>query len=470
MKEKSSGFFLKLNESKNLFLASSKSSIKSKPQALLTVNDAIVMIVGIVVGAGIFRSPSLVAGSVENEFIFLTSWILGGVISIIGAICYAELSTTFPNIGGDYHFLMRAFGRRFAFLFAWARMSIIQTGSIALLAYIVGDYATQILTLGTYSSAFYASLVIIVLTSINIIGIKLGTGTQKTLVIIQFIGLSLVIFSGLFFSSSHPTLLETNNGTTSQSTTMGLAMVFVLLTFGGWNEAGYISAELQGGSREMVRVLIVSITLITLTYLLINLAFLNALGIEGLANSQAPAVDLMRATLGDKGVTLIGVLVTVAALTSANATIFTGARTNYALGKDFPIFSFLGKWNNKTSSPVNAFIVQGLVALLLIGIGATTRNGFEAMVEFTAPVFWFFFLFVGIALFILRVKEPDVERPFKVPLFPVTPLIFCSVCIYLLYSSLIYTGVGALVGIAVLLIGTVFFFFIEQDFDKGRHK
>lgn len=449
---------------KNQFFSTpSEGDYEGKPKPILTVLDAVVIIIGVVVGAGIFRTPSLVAANTGTWESFLSVWLLGGTVSLIGALCYAELSTTFPNTGGDYHFLMRAFGRRFSFLFAWARMSIIQTGSIALLAYIVGDYTSQLFPIGGYSSPIYACLVVILLTSINIIGLKFGTNTQKTLVGIQFLGLLMVILAGLFISPSETVLVELSNELSSPSMEMGLAMVFVLLTFGGWNEAGYISAELQGGSKKMVNVLIISIILITAIYLLINIAFLNVLGIDRMSTSEAPAVDLMRATLGEFGVAFIGILIIVAALTSANATIFTGARTNYALGRDFSMFSRLSKWNNKTSSPVNAFIVQGLIALVLIGIGASTRNGFESMVEFTAPIFWFFFLSIGVALFTLRIKKPNAERPFKVPLYPLTPILFCLVCVYLLYSSLMYTGFGALLGVAVLAIGTFFLFFIKKN-------
>src|SRR5690606_11858206 len=147
----------------------------------------------------------------------------------------------------------------------------------------------------------------------------------------------------------------------------------------------------------------------------------------------------------------------MATLTSINATIFTGARTNYALGRDFKLFYGLRKWNKNVSAPINALMVQGLIALALIGLGAFTRDGFQAMVDFTAPVFWFFFLATGISLFSLRRKEPNVERPFKVPLYPVTPIIFCGACAYLLYASLAYTGIGAFVGVAVLALGTLFF-------------
>jgi amino acid transporter len=463
MKEDNIGIFPETSfKKKDETLSPSETHYEGKPKPVLTVADAIVIIVGIVVGAGIFRTPSLVAANTGSWEMFLSVWLLGGLVSLIGALCYAELSTTFPNTGGDYHFLMRAFGRRFAFLFAWARMSIIQTGSIALLAYIVGDYTAQLFPIGLYSSAIYASLVVISLTLINIIGIKSGTITQKLLIGIQFSGLLMIIIAGFFMSPSEVVLEELTNATSSPSLAMGMAMVFVLLTFGGWNEAGYISAELRKGSKKMVNVLIISIVIITVVYLLINLAFLNVLGIERMANSQAVGVDLMRATLGEVGVVFIGILVVIAALTSVNATIFTGARTNYALGRDFSIFSILSKWNSRTSSPINAFIIQGLIALLLIGIGATTRNGFESMVEFTAPVFWFFFLATGIALFVLRIKEPNIKRLFKVPLYPITPIIFCLVCAYLLYSSLMYTGIGALVGVAILALGTFFLFFIRN--------
>ncbi|OKL40591.1 amino acid permease [Pontibacter flavimaris] len=420
----------------------------------MSVTDAIAVIVGIVVGAGIFRTPSMVAANTDSSGMFLLAWVLGGVVSLIGALCYAELTTTFPNAGGDYHFLTRAFGRKPAFLFAWARMSVIQTGSIALLAFIIGDYVAQMYSMGELSSVFYAALVVVILTGINLIGISVGAGAQKLLTALEILGVLLVIVAGLFFAPADAAATAPAAAPESGNA-LGLAMVFVLLTFGGWNEAAYISAELRSGRRGMARAMIVSILLITAIYVLINLSYLNILGMSGISQSDAVAGDLMRLTFGEGGLVLIGVIVALSALTSANATIFTGARTNYALGRDFPVFSFLGKWNPRTSSPVNAFLVQGAIALALIGLGYITRNGFETIVEYTAPVFWFFLLLVGISLFVLRRKEPRRHRPFRVPLYPLTPLIFCCTSAYLLYSSLVYTGLGALVGVAVLLIGAL---------------
>lgn len=436
-----------------------------KPKPTLGSGDAVAIIVGIVIGAGIFRSPSLVASSVDSESLLLTAWFLGGLVSFIGALCYAELIAAFPNAGGDYYFLLKAFGKKLAFLFAWARMSVVQTGSIALLAFIFGDYMAQLIDLGPYSSVLFAALIVILLTAINIMGLKLGTGTQKFLTTLEVLGILLVIVAGFFFIPAAPetaALAVPDGGDGIGS--LGLAMVFVLLTFGGWNEAAYISAEVKSGRGMMVKALIISIVTITVVYFLVNMAYLRGLGLEGMAASNAVAGDLMEIAFGEVGLILMALIVVIASLTSANATIFTGARSNYALGRDFPIFSALGKWDTKTSGPVNAFIVQGVVSLILISLGLFSRSGFETMVEYTAPVFWFFFLLVGISLFILRIKEPNVRRPFKVPLYPLTPLIFCGTSAYLLYSSIAYTGWGALVGVGVLLAGVLLQMFMQMKY------
>ncbi len=430
------------------------------PRPVLGTYDAVALIVGIVVGAGIFSFPSLVAANTATSSTFLLVWVFGGLISLIGALCYAELASAFPSAGGDYHFLKRAFGNRLAFLFAWARMSVIQTGSVAILSFIFGDYATQLYSLGEFSPMIYAALVIAILTVINIIGIQFGSGVQKLLTSLQIIGVLTIIVAGLLFAPSDPASIAASATTGPGVTTLGLAMVFVLLTFGGWNEAAYISAEMRRGSRQIAKSLILGILIITTLYVLVNLAYINVLGLSGVAGSQAVAGDVMRLTFGDGAAWVIGVMIAIAALTSANATIFTGARTNYALGKDFRTFSILGQWNERADSPINAFIVQGVIAMALVGLSIWTREGIKSIVDYTAPVFWFFFLMVGISLFVLRRKEPDIKRPFRVPLYPVTPLIFCVTSSYLLYSSLKYTGFGALVGVAVLGLGSLVLAFL----------
>lgn len=443
------------------------------PKRVLSAVDAIALIVGIVIGAGIFRTPSLVAGNVESGGLMLGVWLIGGAVSLIGALCYAELTTTFPNTGGDYHFLMRAFGKRTAFLFAWARMSVIQTGSIALLSFIFGDYATQIYSLGEYSAVLYAGIIVFLLTAINIGGVKMGSGAQKLLTTLEVLGILAIIIAGIFFVPAAGDVSFSFVPVTNSGNALGLAMVFVLLTFGGWNEAAYISAEMRSGKKKMAIALVLSIIIITLVYFLVNFAFLKGLGLEGMAGSSAVAGDLMGEAFGQTGLVLISIVVAIAAMTSANATIFTGARSNYALGRDFKAFSLMGKWSTGENGPVNAFLVQGVIALILVSFGFFSRSGFETMIDYTAPVFWFFLLLVGIALFVLRKKEPDVERPFRVPLYPVLPLVFCFTSAYLLYSSIAYTGWGALVGIAVLVAGILVMLFkpsVAKEDNSEKYK
>src|SRR5690606_9670011 len=208
-----------------------------------------------------------------------------------------------------------------------------------------------------------------------------------------------------------------------------------------------ISSEMRGGSSKMALVMIASIVIITTIYLLLNFAYLNVLGIDGLAASEAVGVEAMRVIMGDVGVFFIGLLVVFAALTSTNATIFTGARTNQALGRDFPVFSFMRAWKSETSSPINALLTQSFIAVFLIIVGSFGRSGFESMVNFTAPIFWFFISCTGIALFVLRYKEPYAPRPFRVPLYPVLPVVFCLTSLYMLYASLMFAGRGAWLGV-----------------------
>lgn len=416
----------------------------------LLVWDAVALIVGVVIGAGIFETPSLVAGNATNSTMVLLTWLLGGGVSIVGALCYGELATTYPHPGGNYYYLQRAFGNSVAFLFAWARLAVIQTGSIVLLAFVFGDYASQLWRLGDYSASIYAAVAIALLTGLNILGVRLGKWTQNWLAVAQVLGLVILIFFGFVLTT--PTATATAP-TTASPGNFGLAMVFVLLTYGGWNEAAFISAELHNVQRNMVRSLLWSIGIITTIYLLVNIAFLRGLGLAGMAESEALAAQLMRQAVGEPGAVFISLLVVVTTLCSTNATIFTGARTNYALGRDFSLFRFLGQWRTQGSTPAAALLVQGAIALLLVLLGTITRNGFETMVDYTAPVFWFFFLLTGVSLFVLRRRDREIVRPFRVPLYPFIPLLFCLFCAYMLQSSLAYTGVGALVGVAVLLSG-----------------
>ena len=429
----------------------------AQPRPSLTQADAVAMIVGIVIGVGIFRAPSIVAGNAASEGIFLALWFAGGVISLVGALCYAELGSAYPNAGGEYFFLRRAYGDWLGFLFAWARMTVIQTGAIAAIAFVVGDYATQILPLGAKSSALYAALAVVLITWLNITGTTESKWLQNILALVLALSILGVVVAGI---SATPPAAAAAPAVADKTAPLfsGLALIFILLTYGGWNEAAYLTAEMRDTRRGIVRALIIGILIITVLYLLLNYAYLNALGLAGMRESKAVATDLMKVTWGAAGAFVLGAAVITAALSTLNATIFTGARTNYALGRDFALFGFLGKWHER-GAPVNALLLQGAIALLLVLLASFTPDGFQTMVAYTAPAFWLFFLVTGISLFVLRRQPPVNAEPFRVPLYPVTPILFCAMCAYMLYSSFNYAmsldpgSIGAIVGIAMLCAG-----------------
>jgi APA family basic amino acid/polyamine antiporter len=428
------------------------------PRPVLSLFDSVAIIVGVVVGAGIFRLPSLVAAELGSEWLIIAAWVLGGLISLIGALCFAELATTHPHPGGEYHFLRRAYGRSVGFLFGWARVTVIQTGSIALLAYIFGDYANELLPLGPHGAALWAVAAIIVLTALNIAGIRQTKTAQNLLFVATLFGLLCLIVAGALMlvpSDVGPVLTPAAEavGSGSGAAGFGLAMIFVLLTYGGWNEAAYISAEMKDRKRNIVRGLMIGIGLITALYVAVNAVYVWTLGPAGMTASPAVAREVMGLAFGTAGSTLITVLIMVVVLASTNVTIFTGARAVFAFGRDVRLFGFFGQWHESETAPVRALLLQSALALALVLLGAAGRNGVQTMVDYLSPVFWLFFLLTGLALFVLRQREPDVERPFRVPLYPLTPAIFCLTSTYLLYSSLSYTGFGAALGLGVLLLG-----------------
>jgi basic amino acid/polyamine antiporter, APA family len=427
------------------------------------VFDAVMITVGIVIGAGIFQTPALVADIAGSPAKMLTAWAVGGALSFIGALTYAELATAYPSPGGDYTFLTRAYGKHVSFMFAWARSMVIITGSIALLGFILGDYLSRLFSLGDYSSAIYAALATLLLTAINLAGLRGSSRMQNVLGLLEIGGVLLVAGAAMLLDAP-PTLGHSHEAAETGAGTFGLAMVFVLLTYGGWNEAAYVSAEVHGGPRAILRTLLVSITIITFVYVVFVAGVLHGLGFDALKASPAVGVDVMERALGTWAGQLIGVFVAISSLTSMNSTMIVGARTNYALARDWPPLGFMGQWQGERNTPAVGFIVQAAIALALIVFGALEKDGFATMVEFTAPVFWFFFMLSGIALFVLRRTEPAIARPFRAPLYPLLPAIFVLTCAYLFYSSVMHAQSqnAGFVALGVMATGAVVLLFVAR--------
>ncbi len=439
-----------------------------RPQGILSVFDAITIMVGLVLGVGIFRTPSIVAGSVESEAMFVLVWIVGGIITFIGALCYAELSAAHPNAGGEYHFLSRAYGRSTAMMFGWARCTVIQTGAIAAVAFMLGDYVAQLVPAGPLGPAIYAALAVIVLTAVNVIGTIEGKNLQVVVTFLEIGAIGAIILFGMF--GSPETAERAAPSMPPETAAIGMAMIFVLLTYGGWNEAAYLTGELKDAPRNIAKVLAGGTVLLVVLYTLANLALLSVLGLDGLRQSDAVAADMMRVVAGPIGERVVTAAIVVAAISTLNATIFTGSRVFYAMARDMTVMQWVGIWDGRGKTPANGQIAQGIIALALIAVGAITRDGFKAMVDYTAPVFWGFLLLVGFSLFVLRWRQPERALPYRVPLYPVTPIIFCLTCLYMLYASVTYTGAAALIGLAMLAAGAPILLFKRKEAEPAEQQ
>jgi APA family basic amino acid/polyamine antiporter len=421
---------------------------QSKPLRTLSVIDGAVFLIGVVVGIGIFKTPSLVAANVPNEAAFYGVWLLGGFVMLVGALCYAELGSAHPDAGGEYRFLTLAYGKPAGLLFAWARGTVIQTGAIAAVAFVYGEYASVILPLGAYGTAIHAASAVAALTALNLVGTPQTVWTQWGLTSLTIATKFVLIVSGVFVAPAASELTAQPNFSGS----LGLATVFVLLTYGGWNEAAYLGGELKDARHNMVRTLLIGTAAVIALYLAVNYAYLHSLGLSGLRSSQAIASDVMRRFLGDIGATALSAMICVCALSTLSVTIFTGARTYYAVGRDFTFIRQLGVWESHGDNPKNALLLQCVIALSLILFGGFSREGFEAMVAYTAPVFWFFLLLIAISVMIFR-KRGGV-LPYRMPFYPLPPILLACASVWMIWSSLAYAGTGALIGVGILLLGT----------------
>ncbi|MFJ0691883.1 amino acid permease [Bordetella bronchiseptica] len=417
----------------------------------LSVLDAVAVLVGVVIGIGIFGFPPLVAQHAQSESVYLALWLGGAAVMLMGALCYAELGSAYPGAGGEYLYLRHAWGPRVALLFAWARCTVIQTGVIAVVAFIYGEYAQELAPLGTHGVALHAAIAVIALTLLNIVGTQPSKRIQLVFTVLTLAALAAVVATGLSAPPAPPAPVEPLAGSTLGL--LGMGLVFVLLTYGGWNEAAYLSGELREARRNMAKVLLIGTAVVAGAYLLTNLALLQIFGLQGLRETRAVAATLMTLAAGPYAAIVLSLLVCVTALSTINGTILTGARVYSALGQDVPRLRPLAGWSMRGQTPTSALLAQGAITLVLLGYGAYAHDGVQTLVAYTAPVFWLFMLLVAASVWRLRRLDPHRPRPFRVPLYPLPPLLLGLTCAGLVWSSARYAGVGALLGLAVLAAG-----------------
>jgi amino acid transporter len=428
--------------------------------ARLGLWDATSIIVGIMIGVGIFELPATIFEKVPGPWHALGVWALGGMLALAGAFCFAELASAYPRSGGEYVYLTRGFGPLVGFLFAWAQLTVIRPASIGALAYVFATYAHQLWDIGNHGILILALASVVVLTVINILGVTLSATAQNLLTVAKIAGLAGIIVAGMLHGS------RDNFDSQRQSGAEGwfaLAMIWVLWTYAGWHEAAYIAAEVKNGRRNIPLALVLGTVAVLLVYLLVNLAFLLTVGLD-VREGQILAEGVIERAWPRFGGQAISLLIMISSLGAINGMIFTTARIYSEFGADHRLFRPLSHWSRSWETPVRALVVQGTISVALIGGVAVfkdvqqARAGLDFLIAVSAAVFWSFFFLTGLALFVLRSLDADTPRPFRVPLYPVLPLIFCGWCAYMIYGAIQYMPIESLIGLAILIAGLPFYF------------
>lgn len=419
---------------------------EGQPKRILTLFDSTNLIVGIIVGAGVFVAAPEVAKGVGSAGAVLMLWVAGGLLSLCGAMGYAELATTYPEQGGDYVYLSRAYGRWAGFLFGWIQTLVVRPGDIAVMAFVFATYGESLFGRWGLSKTPLAALSVLVLTAVNVAGVRFGIRTQNTLTVVKLVGVCLVI--GVAFlapggaSSASPNLLE------SQPVPIAVALILVLFSFGGWNEMVFVAAEVRSPQKNIVRAMVLGMAVVTIIYIAVNSAFLKVLGYDGLAASDAVAAETVGAVFPQAAETLVSVLICVCALGAVNGLVFAGSRIAYAVGRDHRLFSAVGRWSERTGTPVRSLILQGGLAIVLI----LALGSFVDTVMYTAAAVYLFYLATSVAVIVLRIKDPSAERVYKTTGYPVTTLVFCAVCLFLIVAAVQYRPlIAACAGLLILL-------------------
>ncbi len=421
--------------------------------------DAISLIVGIVIGSSIYKTPPLIFSMSGSPLQGLGLWLLGAGVSFCGALVYAELATTYPRLGGEYNYLTRAYGPLFGFFFGWSQLVIVQTGSIGALAYIAADYAIPLCGLDQAATPWLAAVAVVLLTALNMLGLRAGAGVQNVLTTVKLVGLAAVILAGLT-AGTHVPLAATATGAAPPG--WPLALILILYAYGGWNDAAFVAAEVRDVKRNIPRALFLGLGAIALVYLLINLSYLRALGIDGLRQSKFPAADVLALWFGAWGQKGMALLVVISALGGVNGLILAVARVHATVGQDHRLFAWLGRYSQR-ESPVAALVTQavmtvGLILILGTDAGRATIDrglavlgfsavpwdryggGFDTLFAGSAPVFWLFFVLTGLSYFVLRNVDADRPRPFRTPGFPLVPLIFVGFSGWALFAATDYAS------------------------------
>lgn len=423
----------------------------------LGLMDCTLLNMGTMIGSGIFFVPAAIAqtflssGYPQPEWITLV-WVLGGFLSLFGALSIAELGAMMPEAGGQFHYLNRAYGPIVGYLYGWSTFLVINTASIAAVAIAFAQGLRFFLPLDDLQIKLIALASLVLLTAVNWFGVKWGARVQNGLTFLKILAIVMLIFFGLFtgFSTAHESASEmTLNLSRSQLfSALGVSLFAVLWAYDGWIQITYVAGEVKNPQQNLPKALIFSTLGVTVLYVLINHIFCQTLGVQALAASKAVAGETALKLVGSLGAMLVSIAILISTFGANNGFILTGARVYFAMAKHGRFFPSLNHLHPEWHTPTRSLLLQGGWAALLILSGS-----FELLITHVVFVAWVFYALSAFAVIKLRYTEPDAPRPYKTWGYPVTPIVFILMALALIVSAVASSPLGSLLGVAVILLG-----------------
>jgi len=414
----------------------------------LGVFDATMLVMGGIVGAGIFVTPYVVARQVHTTELILGAWLAGGVIALLGAFVYAELAARRPDVGGQYAYLRDAFHPGVAFVYGWILLLVTQSGGMAAVALTFSRYFIE-LTRVPLPEWSIAMLTLVALTVVNAMGVRAGSTVQNVLMVLKIGAIAILVFAGLFAQKATAAV---QGAAASTVLDFGTALVPILFAYGGWQTASFVAAEMKNPQRDLPRGLLLGVGGVIFLYVAVTFVCLRVLGPEGLANAPAPATSVMRAALGETGARIIAVGITISTLGFLSQGMLTAPRVYYAMAQDGVFFRSVGRLHPKTSAPVVAIALQGLAATVIALSGK-----YEQILNYVVSVDFISFGLTGLTLFVFRHRDGD-NASYRAPGHPFTTAAFTLACWTVVAATIYQYPQNSVIGLAILLSGIPVYF------------
>lgn len=426
-------------------------------QKELGLVDAIMLVVGMVIGSGIFFKPAIVFHNAGTPLFGILAWVVGGIITIASGLTVAEIAAAIPKTGGVFVYLKELYGDKVAFLFGWVQTVVYIPGAIAALSIVLATQITAFIPLTSTQQKILAIAFPAFITIINIISTKLGSKLQGIFTVAKFLPILVIVFMG-FTKGTYQGMTFDMSGSTGIAG-FGAAMLGTLWAYDGWVCVGNMAGELKNPKKDLPKSIILGLSLTIVTYVVINIALIKILPFNEIIASEKPAADAAVVLFGAVGSKIISAGILISIFGALNGYMMTGVRVPFAMAQDkmIPFHSFIGKLSKKSATPANAFIFETCLAVLYIFSGS-----FNMLTDLVMFVLWIFFTLAVAGIFILRKKHTHLERPYKVPLYPIVPLVGIIGSLYIIISTLITSTSYAVIGTGITLVGLPVYYYMNK--------